>query len=173
MLVSDYLHVGSTHELLLMFMQSELGLLDVSPPGVQLLALGENFERLRALALQNLAGTVKVPVPGTGPDSRPAVGVCGREEGLLFTKVYQSFNAFCDNDTLFRRTVYPLIGEVVSGNPAFRAAFGTALAAHVRQYGSPVGRRVLKTLQAFELHVLMPGVRQVVDALESTVSAAA
>ncbi len=143
---------GSTHELLVRLLASELGLAPVLSPDVQQLALVDAFEPLRARVLTGLKDRVKVPLELLSQD-RGAVSIPGVKDAELFTELYRSLNTFADDaDALLREHVNPLIGRMVNRTPELEAALLAGLAAHCARYPEPVRRRIVECLRAFGLN---------------------
>lgn len=163
MYLSDFLHVSSTHELLYLLFRSEVGLSGVTSPTVQFEALTENFKRLQSLIVDNLkAGTDDFAIALYFTDGAPVAEVPLKysQDAQLFKELYTNFNQFDEAD-IWGRHVNPLVGEMIMKNPTLRSATGKLLAAHVRQYGVPVGERICATLMRFDLAALIPDFRSV------------
>ncbi len=143
---------GSTHELLVRLLASELGLAAVLSPDVQQLALVDAFEPLRARVLAGLKQSMPVPL-GLLTETGGTLWIPGARDAELFTELYRSLNTFAnDADALLREHVNPLIGRMVNRTPELEAALLAGLAAHCARYPEPVRHRIVECLRAFGLN---------------------
>lgn len=147
--------VGSTHEMLLHLLASEIGLRAPQPPQAQFQQLQEAYPELKRLALTQLELEVRVPLP-TSP-ALPFVRISGRDDGLLFAELFRGMELFVGPDTVvddyavkavMAQWVFPLTGRKVEAMPDFREGVLLALTRHHAKCGPSVRRRNLACLKS-------------------------
>ena len=151
MQISDFTASQSVHQLLLLLFNSEIGLESATPSISQHVALSESFEDLKGTILDNLGSTFILRM-ARGPDLPPAeVEITYNADAMLFKKLYENFNYISNESMLLTEKVYPLIGEMILGNPELKFIVISQLGAHIQAYPAAVGTRIYRDLLKFDL----------------------
>ncbi len=157
MYVSDFTYAQSTQQMLYTLFCSEVGLLSVAHPSVQMEAVRSIFATLQKNIVSGLRtgdGTFRMSV-GEGQDSD--VVLTWRQDAQLFKSLYDGMSMLSDvsDAALLRLRVYPLIGSVVLGNAGLKQKTTQLLQAHIERYGQAVGKRIVEQLGVFKLDALV------------------
>jgi hypothetical protein len=161
MLTSDFLHAQSTQELLFLVFSSEIGLLSVSHPEVQLQALSQAFSSLQTTIVENLRNgreSYSLRLSSETVTDLPPVPMSYRTDAAYFQALYGQMGRWAPEKMLLLH-VYPLIGEMVLKNPKLREATLALLKGHIQRWGAAVGERVRGSLFKFDLTPLVPELR--------------
>ena len=155
MYVSDFTHAQSTQQLLYTLFCSEIGLMSVAHPSVQMQAVRDIFTTLQKNIVAGLrAGDGTFEMSVSNEDGN--VVLTWRQDAALFKKVYEGMAILSDveDETVLNLRIYPLVGELVLGNARLKQKTTQLLQAHIERYGQPVGKRILGQLGAFKLGAL-------------------
>ncbi len=158
MQVSDFTHASSTHELLLKLLFSEVGLLSVASPAVQLQAIVDSFTQLQTTIVTHLrdgSNDFELQLRGAAGPSLPTVPLTYQADAQVFGDLYQPLARWSEHQVLPSHA-YPLVGRVVLGNRTLRDQVVALLRAHIHRHGKPVGDRIRQTLKTFALAALVP-----------------
>lgn len=146
-----------TQQMLYTLFCSEIGLMSVAHPTVQMEAVRSIFGALQKNIVAGLRtgnGTFEMSV-GDGHDDN--VVLTWRQDAQLFKNLYEGMAMLSDVDdgTLLRLRVYPLIGSLVLGNAGLKQKTTQLLQAHIERYGQAVRKRIVGQLGAFKLEALV------------------
>lgn len=163
MLIPDFSSAQSVHQLLLDIFSSETGLSSGAPPALQHAALTEAFEGLQSTILDNLGKDFTLRIDRGPCVSLGEVCITHNADAILFQKLYKNFNYIADESTLLTDKVYPLIGEMILGNPEVKSAVTAQLGAHIKAHPCGVGARIYRDLLKFDLAPLVQQLRRSPD----------
>lgn len=149
MYASDFSLVNTTHDLLLMVLYSELGLMSVTHPSVTIEGIVAAFEPLRTKLTSDLSVSVKSDILD--------IMVSRRDDLLLFYDLYTNLNFMSaiqlnDEVKLLDLCVYPVVGNMLTMSKDVQRVVETHARQHAEHYGEIVTYRMNKTLKAFNIN---------------------